>query len=334
MTPEKESCAETPFSKLHKKLHKSSTPLVIPTLKSLGEIKAKILTHIYNCPTITGAQIVDEMIAPIRGYSRRNLFSHINQLFEMGLIERINSKKPYMLQLTWHGKRVVQLNSAGVKDRNFVRLEKTFVEFSITEYDPYGDKLETFKEKILLKHKWGKATSTFNNWLKVIVTSRFPFFLGGKLEFRFGKVPKFRIYLTANEGFTAEEAQYRAVDQAMHLTNRFRIEFFKVGLELIDDVFNWEGLNEKGLMPEYESPAPVDLGKRIKIQSDEDDSWIDKSKGFSEWGSRKIHQATRLFSLPNQLDEIKEELVQLRAENYHLMKLIESLEKKLAERDL
>lgn len=335
MSSEKDSCAKTPHNKLHKKLHKSSTPPIIYNLKSLGEIKAKIITHIYNCPTVTGSQIVDEMISPIRGYGRRNLFSHINQLYEMGIIDRINLKKPFMLQLSWLGKRVVQLNSGRVKDSTYVRLEKTFIEFSIKETDPYGDKLEEFKNNILLKHKWGKAKTTFLNWLKIIVTSRFPFFVGGTLEFRFGKNkgPKFRLYLTANEGFTAQEAQYRAVNQAMHLTNRYRIEFFKVGLELTDDVFSWEGLNEKGLMPEYESPAPVDLGKRIKVQKEDNDYWIDESKGFPEWGTRQIHQATRLFTLPNQLDEIKEELVQLRAENYRMLKIIELLEKKLNKGD-
>jgi len=332
MTSEKNSCAETPHDKLHKIQHKSSTPpMVIYHLDSLGEIKAKIITHIHNCPTITGSQIVDEMISSVRGYSRRNLFSHISNLFKMDIIERINLTKPFQLQLSWLGKRVVQFNSAGMKDPRFVRLEKIFVEFSIKESDPYDGKLEYFKNEILLKHKWGKAKSTWLNWLKINVKSKFPFYVGGSLEFRFGekKGPIFRLYLSANEGFTVDDAQYRAINQSMHLTNRFRIEFFKLGLELTDDVFNWEGMNEKGLMPEYESPAPVDLGKRIKIQSENDDNWIDESKGFPEWGSRQIHKATRLFTLPNQLDEIKEELVQLRSEQFRIMKLIERLEKKL-----
>ncbi|MBD3189455.1 MAG: hypothetical protein GF308_02375 [Candidatus Heimdallarchaeota archaeon] len=316
MTSENERCAERPHNKLHKKLHKSCS---IPVLSDLNEVKQAIFRYLYDYPMTTAANIARDLTKDIRGWSIRNINDHILNLKNRWFIEETTETKPFPLKLTFFGRRVVQLDSAGVTDRTWVRLEKTFIEFTLSEISP-GD-LDTFREKILESGKWGYVSKTTNNnWLKLIIKSRFPFFRGGTLEFRFGKIPKFRVYLTENAGSTPEEAQYRAYYQAVHLNNQFRVQFFHHGIELEDDVFSWEGLNERGSLPEFESPAPIDLGKRVKVQTEDDDLWIDESKGFAEWGSRDIHQATRLFTIPNQLDELKDELVHLRAENYRILK--------------
>jgi len=321
MTSENNKVGKKPHNLLHNFPHKSSTsPIPVTRLDSLHKIKQEILLLVSRSPTINASEIVDELSSSLKGRSRRNIFDHIKKLKDWRFIEDINEKKPFQLQLSWVGSKVVQLGSARVKDSNFVRMEKTFIEFTMVESFP--DKLLDFRDNTILKGKWGKVHRvTHNNWLKVIVKSRFPFFRGGTLEFRFlaeDKPSKFRVYLTANEGWDAEDAQYRAMSQAIHLTQRFHIEFFKNTLKLEDDLFSWEGLNEKGSLPEFESPSPVDPGKRVRVQTEDDDLWVDESKGFAEWGTRRVHQATRLFTLPNQLDDIKGELVHLRAENYRL----------------
>ena len=301
MDLEKNSCAISPSPILPNSLPKYCIPVYTDLLK----IQQAILKYLYEYPGTCGSNIIRHLEPEFIDLAKRTFNYHIKKLKDWCLIEELTLTKPFPLQLTWAGKQCVQLSSLGVTDRRWVRLEKASVEFDIIEL--YADRLNKFRDEILLIGKWGKIhKKTFNNWLKVIVKSSLHFFLGGTLEFRFGEYPKFCIYLSSSHGRTAEEAKDRAIEQANYLENNFQDYFNRSQLELTNKDFKWIGSSSTA---EYEAPSPVDVEKHVTIKDGL--YWFDRSHGYPEMGIRTIQQAEKQFAVPYQLDTINRILAEL-----------------------
>jgi len=269
-------------------------------------VKQAILKHLYDFPGTQGSNVFRAIESDFIDLKKRTVYYHIKLMKDWDLIEELTERRPFPLQLTWPGKQCVQLSSVGLTDKRWVRLEKAYVQFDIIEL--YVGNLEDFKESLLLSGKWGKVSSvTHNNWTKVIIKSVFPFFRGGTLEFRFGKYPKFCIYLSTSHGKSSEQAKDRAMDQARYLENRFQNYFDRAGLEIVDKDFNWTGETSTA---EYESPSRVDVERHVTIKDGK--YWFDRSHGYPEMGVRSVQQAERQFSVPDQIDELKEDLNDLK----------------------
>lgn len=318
MDPENKRCANSPSPILHNSLHKYCT---IPVFHDLKKIQQAILKYLYSYPGTCAANIVRHLQPDFIDLAARTINYHIKKMKDWDLLEELTLTKPFPLQLTWSGKQCVQLSSLGVTDLRWVRLEKTFVVYDIIEI--YSGNLAEFRDNILLTGKWGKIHTTFNNWLKIIIKSRFPFFSGGTLEFRFGEYPKFCIYLSSCHGRTAEEAKDRARDQARYLETRFQDYFIQAGLEIINKDFNWTGASSTA---EYESPSRVDVEKHVTIKDGQ--YWFDKSHGYPEMGVRTVQHAEKQFNVPYQLDEMKEILIDLQQQISRVMLFLEDILKK------
>jgi len=164
---------------LHNSLHNYCT---IPILSDLHLIQQRILRHLNDFPGTVGSNIFRDLQEEFPETNRRTFYYHQKKLKDMGLIEELTQTKPFPLQLSWAGRQCVQLSSARVTDNRWVRLEKASVVFDLLEI--YDGDLEQFKNTILLLGKWGRvANVTNNNWTKIIIKSRFPFFWEGPLNF-------------------------------------------------------------------------------------------------------------------------------------------------------
>ncbi|MHA1880187.1 MAG: hypothetical protein ACTSYG_07295 [Candidatus Heimdallarchaeota archaeon] len=174
MSPENKY-RDSPSPILHNSLHKYCT---IPILDDLHPIQQAILRYLNKFPGTVGSIIYRDLQDDFPENSRRTFYYHQRKLKEMGLVEELTLTKPFPLQLTWAGRQCVQLSSARVNDRRWVRLEKASVVFDILEI--YAGDLSAFKDDILLRGKWGRVVAvTNNNWTKIIIRSRFPFFVVG-----------------------------------------------------------------------------------------------------------------------------------------------------------
>jgi len=166
------------MTNLHNSLHNYCT---IPILPEMNPIQQAIIKHLYKWAGTIGSNIHRDLAADFPDKSRRTFYYHLKLLKNMGLVEETSLTKPFPLQLTWTGRQCVQLGSARVTDRSWVRLEKASVTFDLLEI--YEGDLNDFKNNILLAGKWGLVVSvTDNNWTKIIIKSRFPFSREGLLN--------------------------------------------------------------------------------------------------------------------------------------------------------
>lgn len=313
MTSRENSCAKNPSPTLHNSLHKYC---IIPVFSELKPIPKAILKYLHTYPATQASNIVRNLKSKFPEKSPRTINYHIKKLKNWNLLEELTVLKPFPLQLTLAGRNCVQLGSAGVTDARWVRLERVCVDFDIIEW--YAGNLEEFQANFLLPGKWGKVVNvTNNNWLKVIVKSRFSFNRGDTLEFRFGNYPKFSVYLPGVVSRNSKEADDNARDMARYLELRFQEVFAKLGLEIVNKKIKI-GSENGGGDAEFEAPAAVDVANKVTIKNGE--YWFDRSKGYPEMGVRTVQQAERQFGVPDQIDRVMENQDDLKDYLYSLEK--------------
>ncbi len=237
----------------------------------LPKIQQEILLYIKSNPCSFSSVIFNNLPDDAK-VSNSHFYDSLKQLMAKQLITRNGEVKSYTYVLTLLGKQITQPISkkrwidyskkyleAGISiraqnddldassreettslDHRFVRLRKTFSEYSIVELQPGN--LERFKKDILLSGKWGSISLhvTIMNWEKFVIISNHSFSKGIKLEFRFSHVTKFQIYHLAVFGKDCSEALTKAQEQARSLESCFRDHFLRFGLDIVDGYFNFD----------------------------------------------------------------------------------------------
>jgi len=133
------------MTNLHNSLHNYCTTPILP---EMNPIQQAIIKHLYKWAGTIGSIVYRDLAADFPDKSRRTFYYHLKILKDMGLVEETSLTKPFPLQLNWTGRQCVQLGSARVTDRSWVRLEKFCLQCGTSLIIDYSD---TDEDRLFLK---------------------------------------------------------------------------------------------------------------------------------------------------------------------------------------